>query len=277
MIKKTNFKFIYLEITNYCNMNCPFCVSPNVEKRRYLEMDKVEWYLSEICQFTNTVYLHVLGEPLLHPSFVDIVNMCKKYNLNVRLTTNGTLLSKYDFSKLNVKKISISLQSLIQYSDELIDEYFENISSFLNNVSLKLKNRDLGIDFRIWNNKDNKDIENFNNKIYYYLLEKLNINEIPNVRISEASEFEWPDVSKDDNINNISCLGGKTQLGVLSNGDVVLCCLDYSGQTRLGNLNDNSLNTIINGEVYQNVMKKFQAGEAYFDLCKKCNFRNRFN
>ena len=277
MIIKNKFKFIYLEITNHCNMNCPFCVSPNVKQRRFLDLNKIDEYLNMIKEVTNTVYLHVLGEPLLHPQFIDVVKLCQKHNLLVRLTTNGTLINKYDFSKLQIKKISFSLQSLIQYNDKLIKQYFDNLNQFISQVSSKLNNGEMGIDFRLWNDKNNLIINNFNNKITKMLEEEIDIYNLPNVHLSEADEFEWPNKDNEDNLIRTHCLGGKTQLAVLSTGDVVLCCLDYSGQTKLGNLNDSTLKEILLGDMYQNVMKTFQAGNSYFELCKKCKFRNRFN
>lgn len=277
MIIKNKFKFIYLEITNYCNMDCPFCVSSKVTNRRFLDLDKINRYLTMIKEVTNTVYLHVLGEPLLHPNFNEIIELCNQHDLMVRLTTNGTLINKYDFNKLNIKKISFSLQSLIQYSDDLINEYFNNLEIFLNSIKHKLENGEMGIDFRLWNDKKNERINLFNQKITKILEEKLNINNLPNVHLSEADEFEWPNKESDDNLNKTFCLGGKTQLAVLSTGDVVLCCLDYSAQTKLGNLNENTLKEILLGNDYQNAMKAFQAGNSYFELCKKCKFRNRFN
>ena len=99
MIIKNKFKFIYLEITNYCNMNCPFCVSPNVSDRRYLDIEKFKKYILNIKEFTNTVYLHVLGEPLLHPKFKEIIKICNENNINVRwvigTTTSYFLSNQY--------------------------------------------------------------------------------------------------------------------------------------------------------------------------------------
>ena len=75
----------------------------------------------------------------------------------------------------------------------------------------------------------------------------------------------------------MKCLGGKTHLGVLVNGDVVLCCLDYSGKTKIGNLNENRLEEILSSDLYQNAMIKMQAGIPYFKLCESCLYRNKFN
>ena len=179
--------------------------------------------------------------------------------------------------KLSINKISFSLQSLIQFNDEGILNYFKNIIVFLNSVKEKLDNKELGIDFRIWNDKQNQNIDSFNKKLEYYLKEIVKIDNISNARISYDDEFTRPD--EEDSINNIKmkCLGGKTHLGVLVNGDVVLCCLDYLGKTKIGNLNQNSLEEILSGDLYQNAMIKMLGGTPYFKLCESCKYRNKFN
>lgn len=276
-IQKSNFKFIYLEITNKCNLNCPFCPSTINNGDRVLDLNKIESYLKEISKYTNTVYLHILGEPLLHPNFEEIIKLCDVYNLKVRLTTNGSLVDKYDFTKLNINKISFSLQSLIQYDDNELIKYFNKLKIMIDSIKDKLKSREIGIDFRVWNDKESIKVIELNKKINKYLSEIIKINELINVRISEDNEFEWPNEENTINDHKMKCLGGITQLGVLSNGDVVLCCLDYNGKTKLGNLNNETLEQILSNVDYQNAMIKMQGGKPYFKLCESCKFRNKFN
>lgn len=273
---KNKFKFIYVEITNSCNLNCYFCPSANLENNKFISIDNFEHIIWEISKYTNTIYLHILGEPLLHPKFVDLIEICKKNNIDVRLTTNGTLIENYDFSKLWLKKINISLQSLINFDEEYLETYFSKINIMLQQVHKKLISKELGIDFRIWNDKNNQQVCKLNTLIKTYLFEKLKINEYPNVRLSEEEEFSWPS-DKDPKHHFEKCLGGKTHIGILVNGDVVLCCLDYQGKTKIGNIYEDSLNNIISGDIYQQAMLSNTSGKAYFSLCESCKYRNRFN
>lgn len=273
---KNKFKFIYVEITNSCNLNCYFCPSANLENNKFISIDNFEHIIWEISKYTNTIYLHILGEPLLHPKFIDLIEICKKNNIDVRLTTNGTLIENYDFSKLWLKKINISLQSLINFDEKYLETYFSKIKIMLQQVHNKLINKELGIDFRIWNDKNNQQVCKLNALIKAYLFEKLKINEYPNVRLSEEEEFSWPS-DKDPKHHFEKCLGGKTHIGILVNGDVVLCCLDYQGKTKIGNIYEDSLNNIINGDIYQHAMLSNTSGKAYFPLCESCKYRNRFN
>lgn len=273
---KSSFKFIYVEITNNCNLSCYFCPSSKLKTNNFIEVKAFEYIINQISSYTNTIYLHILGEPLLHPSFVKLIEICNLNDLDVRLTTNGTLLNNYDFSKIKIKKINISLQSLINFDKEYLETYFSNIKVFLQQVKSKLITKELGIDFRIWNDKGNNEVIKLNNLIKDYLHSFLNIKEYPNVRISEEEEFSWPD-EKDPKHKFNKCLGGKTHIGILVNGDVVMCCLDYQGKTKLGNIYEESLNNIIDGVTYQKAILCNTSGNMIFPLCESCKYRNRFN
>ena len=85
------FKQIYIEITNICNLNCSFCPKNNRPKR-FMTVDEFNTIIDEISPLTNTVCLHLMGEPLLHPNIKEIFEICNQKKLNVHLTTNGTLV-----------------------------------------------------------------------------------------------------------------------------------------------------------------------------------------
>ena len=276
-ITKTKFKFIYLEITNSCNLNCYFCPSSTLNTHEFIRVKDVQKYILDLKNYTDTFYLHILGEPLMHPNFEEIVELCNKNNLKVRVTTNGTLISKYNFQNINISKFNISLQSLINFSTDYVDKYFNNLKEMLEQVHDKLENGNLGIDLRLWNDKNNINVQKLNKLIMDYLDKIVQIDKYQNVRVSTEDEFTWPNELDACNSNVVKCLGGKTHLGVHVNGDVVLCCLDYQSKTKIGNLKSQSLKEILDGEIYQETMKALQAGKAYFPLCASCSYRNRFN
>ena len=83
------YKKVYIEITNCCNLNCSFC-SPVTKEKRYMTTSEFEHILKEVKKVTDYIYLHVKGEPLLHPNLIDILKLAEKYHLKITLTTNGT-------------------------------------------------------------------------------------------------------------------------------------------------------------------------------------------
>ena len=89
----SKYKKVYIEITNNCNLNCLFCSKVN-RKKGYMTKEEFEEILIKIKDYTDYIYLHVKGEPLLHPDIIEMINLANKYNLKVNITTNGTLFSK---------------------------------------------------------------------------------------------------------------------------------------------------------------------------------------
>lgn len=265
------FKNVYVEITKACNLKCKFCPSQYNNSHKYLSFDEFKHIIDEIKDYTNGIYLHVLGEPLLHPELFDFIDYASKY-LKVSLTTNGHLIKKHYLRLANspLYVLNISLQSLIHSNNAEIEEYFKMLD-----LLIKERKNKLAIHLRIWNDKGDNNTSKLNNKLDE-LIKKYHFAEYPYVNISVAEEFDWPNITDEDNLINCSCLGGKSQMGILVNGDITICCLDYLGHTKLGNIYESKFSDILNNELYQNVLKGWNDLRPYFDLCKKCTYRNRF-
>lgn len=87
--------------------------------------DEFELILKKINKYTDYIYLHVKGEPLLHKDIIEFINMASKYNIKVNLTTNGTLFPNLaeQLGKLSaLHKINFSL-----HSENNLENYLENI------------------------------------------------------------------------------------------------------------------------------------------------------
>ena len=85
------FSRCYLEITNRCNLSCSFC--PKTKRpARTLSPAEFRLLAEKIRPYTDYLYLHVLGEPLMHPELETLLGICGELNFRVVITTNGTLL-----------------------------------------------------------------------------------------------------------------------------------------------------------------------------------------
>lgn len=266
-------KIFYIEITTKCNFNCPFCPSSKSKNHQNMKFDDFCEIINKIKEEASLVYFHVLGEPTLHPEFKEMVLYTKKQGIDVGITTNGFYLEKIDddLLKIGIKKINISLQSQIGFDRIKTIDYLNKIVLFLKRKDFI--NSSLPINLRLWNNKGLDSIKDMNGFIENYLKDK--ILDFNNVRFSYDDEFNWPNETKDVELNS-TCLGGKKQLAILNDGRVCLCCLDYLGKTEIGNIFKNDLSTILNSELYKSAIKGFNDSKPYFEICKKCDFRLRF-
>ena len=273
------FNKIYVEITNICNLNCSFCSKDNLKKKEMSlqEFDKV---LSKIRQYTDTIYLHVKGEPLLHSKLEEILDLTKKYKVNVRITTNGTLLKeklntlqKYD----NIRQINVSL-----HSENNKANYFEDVFSTCTTLS-----KNIPIVYRIWL-LDNYNLDKLSTTIvdkiiFYYnldnsfkqkVLDNKNIKIADNIYLDKDNKFNWPDNLENNLKKTGTCLGTRSHIGILVDGTIIPCCLDSKGLLKLGNIFTDDLDEIFKSKEFLDIHNGFLNNKLTNNLCKNCSFRN---
>lgn len=267
------FKRIYIEITNICNLKCSFC-SDSKRNKKEMNIDEFELVMSKINKYTDYIYLHVKGEPLSHHYLDDILSICKKYNKKVCITTNGVffkdrldILSKYD----NIYQINISL-----HSENNKDNYLEDIFEVVDNLEYPY------ISYRFWTL--DKSLDTLNNKYLDMIKLKYNVNELYDkmkldnkVYLSLDSKFDWPSTSSSYYKEEGTCLGGKSQIAILSNGVVSICCLDSEGESNLGNIFTDSMEDILSSNKFKNTINGFNDNKVYLSICKHCSYKERFN
>jgi MoaA/NifB/PqqE/SkfB family radical SAM enzyme len=56
----------------------------------------------------------------------------------------------------------------------------------------------------------------------------------------------------------------------LHNGDVVLCCVDFNGRTKVGNLNNSSLKEVLSSNELGGIVKGFKKIQLVHPYCKRC-------
>ncbi|MBE6124601.1 MAG: radical SAM protein [Erysipelotrichaceae bacterium] len=278
------FKKVYVEINNTCNFNCSFCIHTE-RKKELMSIEKFSHIINEIKDYTEYIYLHIMGEPLLHPNLNDFVNICKNNNLKVNITTNGSLLKKKKDILVNnpIRQINISLHS-IEKEDETFYEYIKDVLDVVDEI---LEKTDTYISLRLWN------VEDENNSRQDYILKTLsdiyNVSldsiELKNYRsitirknlfLSMDRRFIWPSLKNEVFSLTGRCKGLKEMCGILVDGTVVPCCLDAQGDINLGNIFKDSFKTILDNKRTKNILEGWNKNTCSELLCKKCSYRGRF-
>ena len=87
------FSRMYLEITTCCNLSCSFC--PGTKRpAAFLSPEDFRTLAAKLRPYGQYLYLHVMGEPLLHPELPTLLALAKARDMKICITTNGTLLQK---------------------------------------------------------------------------------------------------------------------------------------------------------------------------------------
>ena len=96
-----------------------------------------------------------------------------------------------------------------------------------------------------------------------------------NIYLNKEEEFAWPNVNNNYYNEYGTCLGLKSHLGILSDGTVVVCCLDSNGDSNLGNVFNSSFEDILKNSKY--IIDNFNNNKCVLDICKHCSFKDKFN
>lgn len=248
--------------------------------------DEIHPYADEIC-------LHVMGEPLAHPQFKEILEVVKNSQGKVNLTTNGLLIKKYHEEILlnhNIRQINFSLQAFMDnFPDKPIEPYLDSLIVFIEDAFLKRP--DLFINFRLWNQENSLEVNKENEKIFKYVEEKFQVEINRNVDLSFRkskkvlnrlyfhfdSRFEWPSLNIPYQGDSGTCHALQNHMAIMSNGDVIPCCLDKESVINLGNLFEKSFREILNSPRLIQMREGFLKGKLTEKLCQHCTYIRRFD
>ena len=274
------FRKVYLEISNICNLSCRFCPGTRRPKNAMTE-EELAVLLPKLRPYTDFLYFHLMGEPLLHPKLERFLEMAENYGFKVILTTNGTLLQKQQEMLLRspaLHKINISLHAF-EANDLTVPfaQYLADCFAFG-----KASNGKKLVVYRLWNqggeNKQNEEILDTMHSFFptEWVRERLGTRIAHRTYLEYGDKFDWPDLTAPEGSQKIFCYGLRDQLGVLCDGTVVPCCLDHEGNLALGNLLNEDMETILNSPRAKAIYEGFSHREAAEELCRKCGYARRF-
>lgn len=283
-----------------CNLSCSFCPGHKRDKC-FMTAQQFETVLQKTNSHGENFYLHLMGEPLGHPQFGEILDICTKYNVQTNITTNGTLLKKRcdEILRHNVRSVCISLHSFgANEMNVSLQQYLDDIDDFCN----KALGSKTAVELRLWNmsKKSLADTEGINYKIIDFFNSRLkpefdifaqlestflsmeknrkkNFRIKENIFLSMAEQFSWPNIENSPHqICEGFCYGLRNQIAVLSDGTVVPCCLDSNGDMALGNIFEQELEDICNSRRSRKIYDGFTNMKAVEPLCQSCGYMKKY-
>lgn len=281
------FKKIYIEITNICNLSCSFC-HKSQRSPQILSYESFKYILNQIKPYTDYIYLHVKGEPLLHPQLPDLLDLANNLEFKVNITTNGVLIDRIKEFLLNepaIRQINFSLHS---FTENKKANYIEDILQFAHEA---LDKTAIIISLRLWNLDKNNNESSLTNKLIIKTIEEhfpseMNVieNLVPGkglklrerLYLNTDFEFEWPNLTSHYHNENGFCYALRDQVAIIADGTVVPCCLDGEGITNLGNVFEQNFEEIIENDRAKAIYNGFTNHRAVEELCFKCSYKEKF-
>ena len=305
----------YIEITNVCNLNCDFCPKHRRAARK-MSLDEFDLITDKIRGRVIFLYFHLMGEPLLHPLLPDFIRMAREKGFRTVLTSNGTLLDKaMNLLSSLPHKVQLSLHSHESNGKGILAEYIEKVMQF----AIPAAEQGTCVVLRLWNQggreSENEQvmqlIEQYVQKPWRERPDGYRLCD--NLYLEFDRKFEWPKVEppssspegegfldsieplgevlvQESVIKNspprgsrrgaeVFCKALHKQIGILSDGSLVPCCMDHDGDITLGNLFTQSLDEILESPRVKAMTEGFRHHRATEQLCQNCesgNARNSF-
>jgi radical SAM protein with 4Fe4S-binding SPASM domain len=284
-MKTARFSKAYVEITNLCNLRCTFCPGTHREPRR-MTAREFDFLSERLRGYTDYLYLHLMGEPLSHPELEAILDLGRQKGFHLVITTNGTLLPQRGELLLRcpaVDKISVSLHSFEANDGVDLERYLDGCLDFAQKAGAAGKKCAL----RLWN-LDGESTQGAH-RLNDHILKKLEsafpppwkvghqgTTLAPRIFLEWGEKFDWPDLAGEGSDQALFCRGLRDQIGILSDGTVVPCCLDHNGEIPLGNLFTQELGEIIDSPRAKALYDGFSQRRAVEPLCRTCGYARRF-
>ena len=248
-----------------------------------MSVDEFRLVVEKVRPFTNYIYLHVLGEPLLHPHLDEILSIAEAAGLNINITTNGGLLEKKKeiLLKHSIRQINISLHDAEENIAALKwPEYLNSVLDFATEIAPKTY-----VCLRLWNTS-NEESAYFNTlcleqiaKQFELTTQLLNektsgngVKLADHIFLQRAPRFEWPDENNPQIQTQKNCYALRDHIAILANGQVVPCCLDADANMKLGNIFTQDLTDILATDKAKDIKKGFEQRKIVEPLCATCGF-----
>jgi radical SAM protein with 4Fe4S-binding SPASM domain len=254
-------------------------------KRKLGAMDQklFEKIILQTKEYSNFIWLHHMGEPLLDVNIDKKINFCKKHNIRVGISTNGTLLDEKNSRKLlntDLDQILISIDGAVKETYEKIrrngdfEKTVSNIETFLR-LKKKLKKKKPSITLQIILMKETEEeINQFIKKWKPFNVEDILVKRFSTWSgyIPESETLAKPEhkYKKKAVKQRPPCYYLWHSVVILQDGGVVLCCKDFDGLVKVGDLKKQTLDEIWNSEKMTKLREQQIKGNFNNPLCKNC-------
>jgi radical SAM protein with 4Fe4S-binding SPASM domain len=284
-----------VEPTTSCNLRCPECPSGLRSFSRETGMLQTDLFQSVLDQLSShLIYLNLYfqGEPLLHPSFFDLVKMARKKGIFTNTSSNAHYFTEEKAEFLvdsGLDRLIVSIDGTTQevYESYRVGGELEKVldgTRFLVEAKKKMKSKSPLIFFQFLVNRQNEgQIGEARNLTRSIGVDGILFKSMQILDLSKPSPF-LPRNSKysryKSNSDGSMSLRGKFEdecwrmwsgAVITWDGKVVPCCFDKDAEHRMGDLSENSFDEVWNGEGYRTFRKQIFSNRSKIEMCKNCS------
>ncbi len=254
-------KILKIEITDYCNARCVFC---NYNKTNtHMALSDIVSIVNKCPEILRVEPQH-LGEPLMHPDFLDIIRFLKNKGKKIAFHTNASLL-KGDLAE----GIAEVAPELIRFSVESDNkEDYESLRIGLNweevlgNIGRfqAIKKDTTHTQVVMLRTPENADRIDKIGRFWAGIVNSVTTaQELPHGRNLKGRLRAKP----------LKCWKIESMLTIKVNGDIVICCEDWNSEYVIGNVKEGIKNAI-NSEKAKDLTDQLSKGKP-LSICETCS------
>jgi radical SAM protein with 4Fe4S-binding SPASM domain len=289
-------RYVYLETTSYCNLNCTFCNRDEVVKNaKHMPIDKWVEIMEKLKNHPiKEAKLMGLGEPFLHPKFSQICKIFKEYfPKSFLITATNCQYKLNDNFKEALKYIDLLYFSIDGYK-ESYEKFrppskWEKLINFLDEFK-NINRHGCRVTTNYVVNQENiYDLTEIDKLCKKYELEELRINiaqdwsqekKLDNNNLTSGYSKDQIKFLQDNFKKNIKgkapwtwsdCFWVKDGLYMTVEGDLKVCAINTDTKS-FGNIFNQDLNEIYDSKKYRNVQSGCSTNVPS-DHCKNCSYK----
>ena len=281
--KNVHLKYLNLEFSGHCNMNCRYCGVHNRKEKGFMDKGVLVKVLDDI-NFNKRIRikelpLHNFGETLMHPKLIEFLRLIKKYKdknddfprvttiTNAKCLTKEKAMSILKTEALDEIRFSIDGGNKRDYQKIRMGSKWEDIIKNVNGF-LDLKEK-MGSKIKTGM------ITIVPDKFYFApeflkLASRMDTLQKRELHNWEGSiDFKLPKKAVPKGFCNMLLVN----MVVLWNGKVSPCNVDQLGKGYLGDIKKQSIEEIYFGENRRDMIEKMRINlRQEIDLCRNCGF-----
>jgi len=280
---------IRIETASVCNLRCQHCttgVAYDSTDRRVMAMSTFERVLEQVRAIPTlqTAIMYLGGEPLVNRHHATMCRRVKEETpiRKVKFVTNAMLLTPRwcdEIAAANVDVISISIDGRSPEENDRIrvGSTYATIRDNVRMLKRRLDETGATTKIVIGNTVFRQPNGPARPSTPDFLLEAF-----PDLPVTSGYAMVWPGMKAEDtDIADLSVTQKKPRrfcdhpfydVAVRANGDVIMCCYDISGKHVMGNVLNDELLALYQGEAYIALRRAMlrRDASAVPDVCRRC-------
>lgn len=285
---------ITIEPTNMCNLKCSVCETGAGllgREKGCMTLERFKVIIDKIALHVNTLMFYFMGEPFLNRHAYDMIRYAKKKGIPfVDTCTNGDIVNPAELVSCGIDRICFQIGGITQETHQVY-RINSNLERVLDNIKETLRlRREHGSDMQVESGfilmKHNEHEVSLYKKYMFDLGVDRALIVDPCVRSVEQGHEMLPNdkrhwiydpsafikgVLRPKNSPNNICPWVYYSMVILVSGDIVPCCRDATGKFVMGNILQQNLEDIWNGEKYLNFRECINKNQKSLEICRLCS------